>query len=92
MVKLTQNEDEARRFEESNGEGTVGIFEDTLWETGKLSETAKMFGFSRAYASLVFKKLFKEDFKGYKKERNKIVKPEVLKRRKIYTRIAYKFY
>ena len=69
MIKANRGTETAS-FTERYGEMAVKEFEDVLWETGKLSDVARYFGFTRSHASSLFTRFYGIPFVDYKRKRS----------------------
>jgi hypothetical protein len=61
-------------FNNKYGPKATEEFHRILCETGKLTQVADHFGFTRAYASMMFKQLYPVSFVAFKKMRHDFLK------------------
>jgi len=73
-MKIKLDKESSVAFNKKYGENASKDFHRILCETGKLTQVADHFGFTRAYASMLFKSLYPMTFTAFKKVRHDYLK------------------
>ncbi len=73
-MKIKLNKEISAAFNKKYGADATKDFHRILCETGKLTQVADHFGFTRAYASMLFKDLYPVSFISFKKLRHDYLK------------------
>jgi hypothetical protein len=73
-MKIKLNKETSTAFNKKYGENAAKDFHRILCGTGKLTQVANHFGFTRAYASMLFKDLYPVSFIAFKKLRHDYLK------------------
>jgi hypothetical protein len=69
-MKIKFDKESSVAFDKKYGKNATSDFHKILCETGKLTQVADHFGFTRAYASMLFKDLYPVSFIAFKKLRH----------------------
>jgi hypothetical protein len=73
-MKIKLDKETSAAFNKKYGSNAAKEFHRILCETGKLTQVADHFGFTRAYASMLFKDLYPVSFIAFKKLRHDSLK------------------